>query len=495
MGIRLASKRSGLTAAALSWGGALALAPDAGHAQQILMRNDLAQVAVDAYAAPATLGGRAQVGLKLGPVDASLKAAMERGGGGLVPAAEAWAAVNRPAEWVGDQVELGAVWAPRPNAKVTLDAGDRARQTLHYGSPLSNGADDRLVTDEAQFVRLNAATKAADNLELKIGGEASRTLLESQSVKETAEPGTALWTDVRRLFAGLTWKPASKITVEAGQSVQSLGVAWRGSGEAEAENAYVTPQVAVTLTPWGRARWRVAAEQAVSPVNPSQFASYAQLGGSAAGPVLQPDQGWRYAVRYEQQLPKGVSLTANLLDWKLDSLTELGPVGGGEAPVSVADAEKRKLDINLSAPLAPVGLYGANLSGQFVWQWSQVADPFTGDARSVSGESPYQAKLNMGGALYGLDLSWRLTAQASGPQSIFQMSQVTTLSSTAGLGGALTYGAGPVKVSLELENLVGGERTVTSVQYAGSRTDGELSGVNRRKDEARAVRIALKRRL
>ncbi|RAK52082.1 hypothetical protein [Phenylobacterium deserti] len=459
------------------------------------MHNELAQVAVDAYTAPATLGGRAQVGLKLGPVDASLKAAMERGGGGLVPAAEAWSAVNRPAEWTGDEVELGAVWAPRPDAKVTLDAGDRARQTLHYGSPLANGADDRMVTDQAQFVRLNAATKPAQNLEVRVGGEATKTLLESQSVDASDAPATALWTEVRRLFAGFTWKPAPKVTVEAGQSVQSLGVAWRGAGEAEAENAYVTPQVAVTITPWTNGKWRLAAEEAVSPLNPSQFASYAQLGGSAAGPTLEPDQGWRYAVRYEQKLPLGMSVAAGLLNWRLNSITELGPVGGGEAPVSAGEAEKRKLDINLSTPLEPMGLQGASLSGQFVWQWSEVADPFTGLQRSVSGESPYQAQLKLAGDVYGRDLSWRLTAQASGPQSIFQMAQVTTLSSTAGLGGALTYGAGPVRVSLELDNMLGGARTVTEVQFAGSRADGAPTGVNRRKDEARAVRIALKRRL
>jgi hypothetical protein len=124
---------------------------------------------------------------------------------------------------------------------------------------------------------------------------------------------------------------------------------------------------------------------------------------------------------------------------------------------------------------------------------SQVQDPFTGQRRVMSGEAPYRARLSLGGALPGPLVSWRLTAQADGPQSVYQMEQVTNLGPTAGLGGALTYGAGPVKVSLEVDNLVGGLRDVTTLSYAGPRVEDSLSSVARRKDDARAVRIALRK--
>ncbi len=468
-------------------------------AQQVLMQNELAQVAVDAYAAPATLGSRAQVGLKLGPVNASLKAAVERGGGGMAPTAQAWAAVSRPSTWTGDNVEFGAVWSPAPTTRITLDAGDRERQTLNFGNPLTRGSNDQLVTDQARFLRVNATAKPLEKLEVRLGGEASLTEVESFAINHGATSSrSALWTEVRKIFTSLTWRPAQKVTVEAGQSVQTLGVAWRGAhaqSAAAAEDAYVTPSLAVTLTPWRAGKWRMTAEQTVQPVNPWQFASFAQVGGASAGSTLQPDEGWRYGVRLEQQLAKGVNLTANLSDWRLESVTELGPVGASEAAVSIGAAERRKLDVNLSAPLEPLGLDGAKLTGQVTWQWSEVADPFTGAERALSGETPYQAQLKLGGSVYGRDLSWSVVAQASGPQSVYQMRQVTELSPTAGLGGALTYGAGPVRVSLEVDNLLGGERTVTSVRYPGSRAAHAPVGVSRRKDETRAVRLALKRRL
>lgn len=489
----LGSGRAGVAVALAVSGASIVLAPTRACAEQVIMQTELAQVAVDAYTAPATIGGRAQVGVTVGPLDASLKAAVERGGSSLGPAADAWAAVTRPASWSGDQVELGAVLAASSGAKLTLEAGDRARQTLNFAGSAS-GDVDQLVTDAARYVRLNAGAQAGPNLDLRMGAEASSTILRSQTVDEGAG-STALGTDIRKLFAGLTWRPASKVTVEAGQSMQSLGVAWQGAGLAHARQDFATPAASVTVTPWRSLRWKVAVEQTVAPVNPWQFASYAQIADAGGGPALRPDQGWRYALRIEQSLPKGINLSANLADWRMDSVTELGPVGTGEAPVSVDGAERRRLELHLAAPLEPLGAPGANLSGQLSWQWSQVADPFTGAARALSGQTPFQAQVQIAGAVYGADLSWALTARASGSQSVYQMSQVTTLSPMSGLGGALTYGAGPVRLSLELDNIVGGDRTVTSQQFAGSRADGELTAVSRRKDEARAVRIALRRRL
>jgi hypothetical protein len=75
------------------------------------------------------------------------------------------------------------------------------------------------------------------------------------------------------------------------------------------------------------------------------------------------------------------------------------------------------------------------------------------------------------------------------------MTQVTNLGATAGLGGSLSYGLGSVQVSLQLDNVIGGSRQVTTFNYSGSRADSALSGIDRRGDDSRAVRFSLKRGL
>jgi hypothetical protein len=253
--------------------------------------------------------------------------------------------------------------------------------------------------------------------------------------------------------------------------------------------------VAVTATPWAGAKWRLEAEEIVSPINPEQFAAYAQLATRGTGYAPQPDRSLRRGLRVEQQLPGGITVAAQGSDWRYASVTDLGPVGAAEAPVSIGRGTRQQLDLDLKAPLSAVGLAGATLAGDVSWRKTQVVDPFTGQRRPFSGEAPYRAQLRLSGELPTLGVNWALLAAADGPQSIYQMSQVTSLGATTGVGGALTYGAGRAQVSLQLDNLLGGSRQVTTFNYAGSRAEGGPSEVQRREDDARAVRISLHRPL
>ena len=250
-----------------------------------------------------------------------------------------------------------------------------------------------------------------------------------------------------------------------------------------------------TLAPWTDGRFRLQAEEAVTPPDPAKFAAYAQIAAPQSGSAPRPDYGWRYALRFEQGLPGGVKLGAEAAAWRLASVTELGPMGSGEAPVSAGPATRQQLAFNMAAPLDPLGLRRTTVTGEVNVRRSQVLDPFTQQPRPLSGEAPYGATLRLAGALPASAISWNVTARAEGPESLDQMAQVTNLGATAGLGGGLVYGAGPVKVSLEIDNLLGGSRDVTSLSYAGSRIDDQIDAVTRRRDISRAVRIALRRGL
>jgi microcystin degradation protein MlrC len=92
-------------------------------------------------------------------------------------------------------------------------------------------------------------------------------------------------------------------------------------------------------------------------------------------------------------------------------------------------------------------------------------------------------------------LIWALKAQFSGRQLVYQMSQVDMASPTAGLGGSINYRAGPVTLCLQLDNIVGGARTDTSVMFDGSRAADMQDGVRQTHEDSRAVRISFVRAL
>lgn len=489
-GMRKRSGQSTLVMAAACGAGALAGLPAA--AQQVLVQGEAAHLAVEPITADATLGSRAQLAAQLGAVQTSLTAVVERGGGQLSSTDAAWTSVVRPASWGANDMRFTADWTPLSGARLSLDAGDRERRTLNYTDPLGYSDDAQLAVDAARYLRLHLAAQLA-RLETEAGAETSTTALDTRTAG--AGPATQLWVTSRRIFTHLVWRPSPRVGIEAGQALQAYDVGWRGAGAKDSSAAYVTPDVALTVTPWIDARWRVDVEETVSPIDPAKFAAYAQLATPGGGSAPQPDHGWRYGLSLEQQLPGGIKLAGRATQWRLASVTDLGPVGGGEAPVSIGGGARQELALDVAAPLAPLGLAGTTLAGELSLRRSQVLDPFTGLRRPISGEAPYRAQVRLSGGLAATDLSWSLVAKADGPQSLYQMSQVTSLGATTGLDGALNYDAGHLRISLELDNLVGGARQVTTYSWSGSRADGGGAEVGRRDDDSRAVRISLRRRM
>lgn len=482
-----------LAAACAASAGALAAAPAPAAAQEVVLQGEAARVAIEPYAAAASLGSRAELATNLGKLDASLTAAYERGGGGLTQPDIAWGAVNDAAAWTSGDVNLKAGLALAPHAQLNFEAGESERRTHNFPGSLGTDADQQLATDRSSFLRLRAGLQG-ERLSAQFGADTSTTAVNTQPLGVSGgDDVNRQWLTARRLSANLDWRLSPQLAVEAGQTAQNLTVGWRGADEITSQASYLTPNFALALTPSSETKWRVEAEQTLSPINPAQFAAYAQVATPGTGSAPQPDRGWRYGLQLEQQLPGGLDVAAKVSDWRYASVTDLGPVGGGEAPVSIGPGNRQQLDVNLKAPLPPLGFGATTLAGELSWRRSQVADPFTGQRRAFSGESPYRAQLRLSGAAPVSALSWSLVATADGPQNLYQMAQVTNLGATAGVGGALTYGSGPVQVSLQLDNLIGGSRQVTTYNYAGSRADSSLSEIDRQHDDARAVRIMLKR--
>lgn len=460
-------------------------------AQQVLVQKEGARVALEPYGAASQLGSRAEIAAQQGPLDASLAAALERGGGRLNLGDTPVGMVQIPSSWRSENVRFQARWAVSSDTEINISAENGARRAYNGASVFGAAGDGQLTRDETRSAEIRAIARL-NRLEAQVGAENEISAFSIQP-GDTSADSSRNWLNSRRLFGKLAWRPSARISLEAGQAVQDFTVGWQGAQTITSSGAYVTPNAAVVLHPWDRTTWRFDAEQTLTPIQPGQFAAYAQLASAGTGAAPQPDRGWRYGARVEQQLGGGVTVAAGVSDWRLDSVTELGPVGAGEAPVGIGPGGRQQLDVNLTAPLAPIGLPGATLAGDLTLRRSHVQDPFTGERRSFSGESPYRAQLRLSGAVPATELNWSVVAQADGPQTLNQMSQVTNLGATAGLGGAVSYGAGPVTVSLELENLVGGSREVTTYSYAGSRADAALADVIRRNDDSRAVRISLKR--
>jgi hypothetical protein len=205
-----------------------------------------------------------------------------------------------------------------------------------------------------------------------------------------------------------------------------------------------------------------------------------------------PDQAWRYQASVSQKLDQA-EVSATITQSRLQAVTDYGPTGTGEAPMDIGGGARREVEGVISAPLKLFGLSGTTLRARTSWRDSEVRDPFTGQARRASGETPYDAQLSL--TQTASDLRWGVTAQAVGAARIYQMSQIVTRSANTGLGAFVEYDPGPLKVRLNLDNLVGGDRLEQTTYYAGSRAYGQASGVDYTRTSDRVIGLTLTRPL
>ena len=494
-----ASWRRRLSGAASLLGG-LALA-SAAAASSAGSSPDSASLSLTAYApvaatpAGSSFGTRLDLGLQVDTLQASVQAAVE---GGQAPLSFGFAAPLWGQGWSGQKVQITSVWAPTPLAHLDLILGDQLRRDLVVANLFTPGSADQAVITRSRSADVTASLSPATPFKVQFGAATTSSVIDTQTLAAAAMAPTAvnaLQTDTRRAFAQLTWSPGPPLTLDFGEALESRGVAWRGAAQDAATYGYAAPHATATLTPWPQGQWSVSLERAIAPLDPAQYATFVQAEGQPTAGAFQPDREWRSVVSLRQTLPGAVTLSASLTQARLESVTDFGRVGQTQAPKDIGGGSRQAVDVAIAAPVQLPGWPLLNLNGQASWRRSQVTDPFTGDPRPLSGESPYQAQLGVSGSMKVLPVTWNLKAEITGPQSLSQISQVDTLTAAAGLGGGVDYRAGSLTLGLQVDNLVGGARTDISQHYAGDRAFSPPDGTALIHSDSRAIRFTLRKAL
>ncbi|MEI9963747.1 MAG: hypothetical protein WDM92_02660 [Caulobacteraceae bacterium] len=389
--------------------------------------------------------------------------------------------------WNSRQAGLDAAWTPWPRAKLEISGSDLFRSESDEAAAYALG-DEQLVATRQSRLSATGSFDPLAPLHLQVGAEIVRNAVRNVDVGDGA--WTTIATDTQRTFATAQWRLSSRLQLEGGSALQTMDVAWRSSQTASASYAYLRPRLSGVIIPWSTGQWRLSVERVVSDPDTAAFASFAQAADGAG--VFEPDHAWLYQAVVNQQLPRGAALSASFSRSVLESVTELGPVGQTQAPMDIGTGRQRQIDISLTTPVQLFDLPVADLRGSATWRTSEVTDPFTRARRQASGETPYQAELDLAQTL-SPGLQWGLKGQIVGAQSLYQMSQVTSLSPTAGLGGYLAFAPGPFAVRLEADNLLGGDRTNTDTYFLGSRASGQVERISQGQTTARSFAVSLTR--
>ena len=315
-------------------------------------------LSIDGYAPspdPSSVGDRATFVFEAPGLQSSLEATVEGGGAQVTPDALTASAVGQ--SWTGGRTALTTTWTPLDGASVELDLANQFKRAITQIDPLAPQVPGQLTNTQSQSAKLTAALAPVSTMSLQLGGEVTHAGVQPPAFAAAGllSAPSDLRNDSARLFTTLTWKPTARFSLEADEALETLGVAAQGPAGASAAYAYPAPRVAGTLTPWTDGALTLSAEETVTAPNAAQFASFIQT-ADRNDAAFQPDRARRYVASLKQTLGGAVVVSASLTQADLDSVTDLGPVGGGQAPVDIGAGQRRRVDLSLTAPSFLPGL-------------------------------------------------------------------------------------------------------------------------------------------
>lgn len=375
---------------------------------------------------------------------------------------------------------------------VSINAGSEIQNTRQNGMLVPAGLSATSTTTQQNTVSATATAHPLPDVGLTMGVTQSRsvTAQDNQPLAGARQSNTVT-ADDRQTFASVAWKPVPFLTLNAGAKSEEMHVASRGMGDNADGYRYAEPSVSATAQLWDGARMKLSGEDAVSPVNPYDFAALAQAAGPDTDLRVAPNREWRDQASLTQNLDNGGTLSATVTQARIESATELALTpDGATAPASVSGGTRQQIDTKLSIPLSGIGLPDTTLSSKVTLRKSQIRDPLTGQSRRMSGEVPREARAKLTHRDDRHHLEWGVTGNLAMAQNFYQPAQMTALRTDSGVGAFITYKPGKYIVSLNANGLIGGARSQTGTVYNGTRL-GNIETVNRTSDSSPLVSVSV----
>lgn len=254
---------------------------------------------------------------------------------------------------------------------------------------------------------------------LETGVEGARNILDSRTaLEENGVPVPLPGGNVRVAedraegFATLSWKPRSRLALEAGLRGEVSRLTQSGDSQLSKSLAFLKPRLLASWTPTAFDTIRLLAEREVGQLDFSDFVSSASLttGTVTAGNKdLEPDTLWRVELAWERRLGKG-SLVLTARHEMISNVVDRIPVFAGadiyDAVGNIGSGTRDEAQVDLILPMDDLGLKGLTVQGHIVANRSRVTDPTTGRRRAISEDRPFEGTIGFTHDVPSLKLRW-----------------------------------------------------------------------------------------
>ena len=384
--------------------------------------------------------------------------------------------------WDGDigRLEVNLVGLERLNRQVSFEPSSD-----WTGTSLFNSLRD---TDES-ILRGTARYHVSPDLTIEGGAEGAYNTLDGHSsnivngMVQNIVGADAQVHEVRgEIFAQGSWTISPDWSVEAGSRAESSTIT--PNGVSPRSFTFLKPRLLLSWSPWDGQQFRLRVERVIGQLDFSNFIATANVtfNGIAAGNSnLKPDQRWQYEGDYEWHFWDKGALTISLLHEDITDLVDYVPLGNGQdGPGNIPKAVNNQFDVEFAMPLDKAGLDGGQLTGSLVWYDSALADPVTGQTRSISNQQDRRVRMGYVQDMPALDSSFNFSAQLPFSRPSYRIAQVTTLRILSQPYMSITWDYKPetgLDILFQAINFVPYHGELEQDNYAGPRNVSGLSQI------------------
>jgi hypothetical protein len=290
--------------------------------------------------------------------------------------------------------------------------------------------------------RMTYARKVAPDLDLELGIEAARNILNSrveltdlatQQRIDLPVDDASVREDRIEGFATASYFLSERLRAEAGIRYEYSNLTVSGDAQAERRLGFLKPTMTLFWDAGDSLSVQFSVERTVAQLQFEDFISFAELkdnqinGGNAD---LRPQRAWEVKLTGESAL-LGDGLARITLEYdRISQVQDRVPVTGGfDAPGNLGMGQLWAVDATLELPLTKLGLDGARLSAQSSIILTSVRDPYTAALRRFSGVP--LASVNISFRKDNKASAWGFDLVASGPSTTFRLDELDTTQKTS----------------------------------------------------------------
>lgn len=350
------------------------------------------------------------------------------------------------------------------------------------------------------------AQRAFDRWSFEAGIEAARNELRGRSALSEnglniALPAASvrLQEDRGELFAASTWRPDTRWTLDSGLRLESSELVHEGDSDQHRAFFFAKPRIGLSYAFSSDHRWRFVFERRVGQLDFGDFVSSASLADeyvTAGNPALVPERSWIGELAWQREFRNGAAAIVTMRREWISHVVDRIPISIVEpldAVGNIGEGSREELELNLSVPLAIVGLDSALLKANVLWRRSRTRDPLTGETREIAQDLPFEGTLQFTHDV-STRLHWGFEAELTGKTHEYIIDEIRSERLGPKVNAFMEYTPSSAwSVEIELANLAQRDIKSGRNRFAGTRGVYPLETIEIRTIEAgRAVSLSMR---